>query len=116
MRAMFDKRVGNVDTEEEFLRSRSPLFQAERISAPLLIGQGANDPRVKKNESDQIVQAMRAKGLPVEYIVFPDEGHGFARPENSMRFWAATEDFLAKFLGGRAEPPSPEEDWKPFME
>jgi dipeptidyl aminopeptidase/acylaminoacyl peptidase len=116
MRAMFDKRVGNIDTEEEFLRSRSPLFQAERIRAPLLIGQGANDPRVKKQESDQIVHAMREKELPVEYIVFPDEGHGFARPENSMRFWAATEDFLAKYMGGRAEPPSAEEDWSGFME
>jgi dipeptidyl aminopeptidase/acylaminoacyl peptidase len=116
MRAMFDKRVGNIDTEQDFLKSRSPLFQADRISAPLLIGQGANDPRVKKNESDQIVQAMRSHKLPVEYIVFPDEGHGFARPENSLRFWAGTEDFLAKYLGGRAEPPSPDEDWKPFME
>lgn len=116
MRAMFDKRVGNVDTEEEFLQSRSPLFQADRIKAPLLIGQGANDPRVKKQESDQIVKAMRDHGRPVEYIVFADEGHGFARPENSMRFWAATEDFLAKYLGGRAEAPSAEEDWKSFME
>lgn len=116
MRAMFDKRVGNVDTEEDFLRSRSPLFQAERIRAPLLIGQGANDPRVKKQESDQIVGAMRDKARSVEYIVFPDEGHGFARPENSMRFWAATEDFLAKYMGGRAEPPSAEEDWSGFME
>jgi dipeptidyl aminopeptidase/acylaminoacyl peptidase len=116
MRAMFDKRVGNVDTEEEFLRSRSPLFQAEKIQAPLLIGQGANDPRVKQQESDQIVAAMRANGRPVEYIVFPDEGHGFARPENSMRFWAATEDFLAKYLGGRSEAPSPEDDWTPFIQ
>jgi len=115
MRAMFDKRVGNVDTEEEFLTSISPLFQADRIESPLLIGQGANDPRVKKQESDQIVGAMRAKDKPVEYIVFPDEGHGFARPENSMRFWAATEDFLAKYLGGRAEEPGTD-DWKPFME
>ena len=116
MRAMFDRRVGNVDTEEEFLKLRSPLFAAERIRMPLLIGQGANDPRVKKQESDQIVRAMREKGLPVEYIVFADEGHGFARPENSMRFWAATEDFLAKYMGGRAEPPGADEDWKGFME
>jgi len=71
---------------------------------------------VKKQESDQIAGAMREKGRPVEYIVFPDEGHGFARPENSMRFWAATEDFLAKYMGGRAEPPSAEEDWSGFME
>ena len=116
MRAMFDKRVGNLDSEEEFLKSRSPLYKAGQIRVPLLIGQGANDPRVKQAESDQIVRAMRDNGKPVEYIVFEDEGHGFARPENSLRFFAATEDFLAKYLGGRAEPPSPEEDWTGFMQ
>ena len=114
MRALFDKRVGHLENEPEFLRSRSPLFLADRIVRPLLIGQGANDPRVKQAESDQIVAAMRAHGLPVEYIVFEDEGHGFVRPENSLRFFAATEQFLAKYLGGRAEPPSPDEDWAPF--
>ncbi len=114
MKAMMDKRVGNLETEQEFLKERSPLFKADQIKAPLLIGQGANDPRVKQAESDQIVHAMRERGKPVEYIVFPDEGHGFARPQNSMRFWAATESFLAKYLGGRAEPPTPEEDWTPF--
>ncbi len=86
MKAMFDKRVGSIDTEEEFLKSRSPLFQSEQISVPLLIGQGANDPRVKKAESDQIVHAMRANGKPVEYIVFADEGHGFARPKTACAF------------------------------
>lgn len=111
MRAIFDKRVGHVEEEQEFLRSRSPLYKADRIEAPLLIGQGANDPRVKQSESDQIVNAMRQNGKPVEYIVFPDEGHGFVRPENNMRFWAATEQFLARYLGGRAEPPAEDEDW-----
>ncbi|HZT44082.1 MAG TPA: S9 family peptidase [Chthonomonadaceae bacterium] len=106
IKAMFDKRVGKVETEPEFLESRSPLFLADRIKVPLLIGQGANDPRVKQQESDQIVEAMRKNGKPVEYIVFPDEGHGFARPENRLKFYAATEAFLAKYLGGRAEPPS----------
>ncbi len=114
MRAIFDKRVGHVEHEQEFLRSRSPLFKADDITAPLLIGQGANDPRVKQPESDQIVEAMRKHGKPVEYIVFADEGHGFVRPENNLRFFAATEQFLAEYLGGRAEPPEPDEDWKPF--
>ena len=104
----FHKRMGHVD-ETEFLKSRSPLFSADKITKPLLIAQGANDPRVKQSESDQIVEAMRASHLPVEYIVFPDEGHGFARPENNRKFIAAAEAFLAEYLGGRAEPPSPEE-------
>jgi len=106
IKALFKKRVGDVETEQEFLKSRSPLFKAGQIKAPLLIGQGANDPRVKQAESDQIVEAMRKNGKPVEYIVFPDEGHGFARPENRLKFYAAAELFLAKYLGGRAEPPS----------
>jgi dipeptidyl aminopeptidase/acylaminoacyl peptidase len=101
---------GDIETEQEFLKSRSPLFKAEQIKAPLLIGHGANDPRVKQAESDQIVEAMRKNGKPVEYIVFPDEGHGFARPENRMKFYAAAEVFLAKYLGGRAEPPSEKEN------
>jgi dipeptidyl aminopeptidase/acylaminoacyl peptidase len=103
------KRVGDPDTEEEFLKSRSPLFKADKITKPLLIAQGANDPRVKQQESDQIVEAMRRNGKEVEYLVFPDEGHGFARPENNLRFIAAAEQFLAKHLGGRAEPPSEKE-------
>ena len=70
----------------------------------MLIGQGANDPRVKKAESDQMVAAMRKAGKQVDYIVFPDEGHGFARPENNRRFNAATEQFLARHFGGRFEP------------
>ena len=112
--AMFDKRVGSLQKDEDFLRSRSPLFKADRITKPLLIGQGANDPRVKQAESDQIVKAMRDSKKPVEYIVFPNEGHGFSNPENNLRFYAATENFLAKYLGGRAEPPKPEHDWKAF--
>ena len=114
MRAIFDKRVGHLEEEQEFLRSRSPLFKAGDIKAPLLIGQGANDPRVKQAESDQIVHAMRENGKRVDYIVFEDEGHGFVRPENSLRFFAATEEFLAQYLGGRAESPGPDEDWTAF--
>jgi dipeptidyl aminopeptidase/acylaminoacyl peptidase len=97
-------RVGDPDTEADFLKSRSPLFFADRIKAPLLIGQGANDPRVTQAESEQIVEAMRKAGKPVEYIVYTDEGHGFARPANNLHFFAKAEEFLAKHLGGRFEP------------
>jgi dipeptidyl aminopeptidase/acylaminoacyl peptidase len=76
----------------------------DNIKAPLLIGQGANDPRVKQAESDQIVKALRDRKKEVEYVVYPDEGHGFARPENRLQFYAIAEEFLAKHLGGRAEP------------
>lgn len=99
----FHKRVGNPDTEEEFLKSRSPLFKADQIKIPILIGQGANDPRVKQAESEQIVEAMKSKGIDYEYMLFPDEGHGFAKPENRIKFYAAAEKFLAKHLGGRYE-------------
>jgi dipeptidyl aminopeptidase/acylaminoacyl peptidase len=101
--ATFYKRVGNPDTEEEFLKSRSPLFKVDQITIPILIGQGANDPRVKQAESEQIVEAIKKKGLAYEYMVFADEGHGFAKPENRLKFFAATEKFLAKHLGGRYE-------------
>ncbi|MHC0064123.1 S9 family peptidase [Nostoc sp. UIC 10890] len=103
LRAMLYHRVGNLETEEEFLKSRSPLFFADRIQKPLLIGQGANDPRVKQSESDQIVNAMQQAGLPVKYALYTDEGHGFARPENRLHFFAIAEEFLAKYLGGRFE-------------
>ncbi len=112
MKASFDKRIGKLEIEEEFLKSRSPLYRADKIVDPLLIGQGANDPRVKLAESDQIVAAIRKNGKTVEYLVFPDEGHGFARPENRLKFYAAAEAFLARYLGGRVEPPSPAEDWE----
>ena len=103
---LFTKRVGDHRTPEgrKFLESRSPLTYVERIRKPLLIGQGANDPRVKQSESDQIVKAMQAKSIPATYVLFPDEGHGFARPENNIAFFAITESFLARHLGGRAEP------------
>ena len=103
---MFAKRVGDHRTEEgrEFLKSRSPLTFVERINKPLLIGQGANDPRVKQPESDQIVDAMVEKGIPVTYVLYPDEGHGFARPPNNLSFNAVAEGFLATCLGGRAQP------------
>jgi len=99
----FHERVGNPETEEEFLKSRSPLFFVDRIRIPLLIAQGANDPRVKQAESEQIVAALKENGIDHEYLLFEDEGHGFARPENRLKFYAAAERFLAKHLGGRAE-------------
>lgn len=109
------KRIGNLDTEKEFLQSRSPLFKIDQIIKPLFIAQGANDPRVKQAESDQIVDKMRANGKDVTYLLFPDEGHGFARPENRLRFYAAVEQFLAKYLGGKAEAPTESENWESFL-
>lgn len=104
LKAMEYHRVGNLETEPEFLKSRSPLFFVDRIQKPLLIAQGANDPRVKASESEQIVKAMKQAGKPVEYVLYEDEGHGFARPENRLHFYAIAEEFLAKYLGGRFEP------------
>jgi dipeptidyl aminopeptidase/acylaminoacyl peptidase len=111
VRAELTRRMGE---DEAFLNTQSPLFRAKDISAPLLIGQGANDPRVKLAESDQIVAAMRANDRPVTYVVFEDEGHGFARPENNRRFVAAMERFFADYLGGRYEPAGPDEDVTAF--
>lgn len=102
----FHERMGDPRTEEgrALLRAASPLYKADKIIKPLLIAQGANDPRVKQSESDQIVGAMKAAGIPVTYVLYPDEGHGFARPENNISFYAIAENFLAECMGGRAEP------------
>ena len=99
-------RTGDHRTDEgrALLEKRSPLNYVDRITKPLLIAQGANDPRVKQAESDQIVEAMQDKGIPVTYVLYPDEGHGFARPENRLSFNAVAEAFLAQHLGGRSEP------------
>jgi dipeptidyl aminopeptidase/acylaminoacyl peptidase len=106
LKAQFYKRMGDPTTPEgqSLLNERSPLFKADQIRRPLLIGQGANDPRVNVAESEQIVNALKAKNIPVTYVLFPDEGHGFARPQNSIAFNAVAENFLSKCLGGRAEP------------
>ncbi|WP_052667719.1 alpha/beta hydrolase family protein [Nitriliruptor alkaliphilus] len=104
MIAQFHNRVGNPETEEAFLWERSPLSKADQVARPLLIAQGANDPRVKQAESEQFVAALTEQGIDHEYLLFEDEGHGFVKPENKMRFYAATESFLAKHLGGRQEP------------
>ncbi len=102
---LFKDRVGDWTTPDgrKFLEARSPLTHVDRIKRPLLIGQGANDPRVKQAESDQIVQAMHNHHIPVTYVLFTDEGHGFARPPNNLAFNAVTEAFLARNLGGRYE-------------
>ena len=106
MLPMLTTRVGDPDTEDgrKLLIERSPLTYADKIERPLLIGQGANDPRVTQIESDQLVEAMQRHNIPVTYVLFPDEGHGFRRPENNMSFMAVAEAFLSKHLGGRYEP------------
>jgi len=109
MRKQLYLRMGEVDRDSLFNRQVSPLYHVDQVRAPLLIGQGANDPRVNIRESNQMVEAMRAKGLPVEYVVYQDEGHGFARPQNRLDFYGRAEQFLAKYLGGRAEPFTPVE-------
>jgi dipeptidyl aminopeptidase/acylaminoacyl peptidase len=105
--ATFFRRVGNPNDakDKDLLTQASPAFVADRIVAPLLIGQGENDPRVKPSESEQIVTAMRAANRPVTYVVYPDEGHGLARPENRLDFAARAEAFLGKCLSLRTEPP-----------
>ena len=109
--AVFHTRMGNPNTDEgkALLVQASPLTHVQKISRPLLIGQGANDPRVKQAESEQIVAAMKKHGLPVTYVLFPDEGHGFHRPENNIAFFAVMEAFLSAHLGGFYQPISPDE-------
>jgi dipeptidyl aminopeptidase/acylaminoacyl peptidase len=104
VRKTFELRMGEVDKDTLFNEKISPLFHVDGMKDPLLIGQGLNDPRVNVRESDQIAKALRAKGLPVDYIVYTDEGHGFARPENRLDFFGRTEIFLSKNIGGRSEP------------
>ena len=103
---IFHQRMGDPNTEEglELIRAASPLYKADKITKPLLILQGANDPRVKQSESDQIVAAMKEAGIPVTYVLYPDEGHGFARPVNNIAYTAIAENFLATCLGGNSEP------------
>ena len=118
IKKMFYERMGDPNTPEgeAILRKQSPLFSANNIKAPLMVVQGANDPRVKQAESDQIVIACRDLGLPVEYIVAPDEGHGFRRPVNSMALNAAIEKFFAKHLGGRYQKDMPKDVSKRLKE
>ena len=108
-RAMFHKRMGDPTTEAgaDRLRKQSPFFHADKIKAPLLVGQGDNDPRVKTAESEQIVSAMKEHQLPVQYLNFPDEGHGFRNPQNNMAFTAVMEEFLATHLKGKYQEEVP---------
>jgi dipeptidyl aminopeptidase/acylaminoacyl peptidase len=101
MIAQFHRRVGDPEKDADFLWSRSPLSRADSISIPLLIAQGANDPRVKQAESEQIVAALEKAGIEHDYMLFADEGHGFAKPENRLRFYAEADRFLGRYLGGR---------------
>ena len=103
-KATFRVRVGDPSKEEDMLKTWSPLFNVDEIRAPLLIVHGANDVRVKASESEQMVAAMRQANKPVEYILYQDEGHRQWRPETRFHFYAKPEEFLAKHLGGRAEP------------
>jgi len=106
MMAQFSVRVGDINDpkDAELIKNASPLYHADKIVRPLLIGQGANDPRVKQSESEQIVDAIIKNNGNVSYVVYPDEGHGFARPENRIDFNARAEAFLSNHLGGRTEP------------
>src|SRR5438270_2838144 len=110
-RKTFNTRMGDPTTPEgkALLKERSPLNSADKIKTPLLIAQGANDPRVNHAESEQIVVALRDRGFPVEYLLIPDEGHGFARPVNNMASVMSAENVFAKYLGGRAQEGGPPE-------
>jgi len=102
--ARWRRRVGDVEHDDALNRERSPLYHVDAIRAPLLVGQGRNDPRVTLANADSMVHALRAAGREVTYVVYPDEGHGFARPENALDFHGRVEAFLAQYLGTRAEP------------
>lgn len=104
IRSNLISRMGDPETEADMLWERSPLSKVDQICRPLLIAQGANDPRVKQAESEQIVAAMRQRGIDHEYLLYPDEGHGFVQPQNNLHFHGAAERFLAQHLGGRYEP------------
>ncbi|WIA34269.1 hypothetical protein OEZ86_012612 [Tetradesmus obliquus] len=97
-------RVGDAEKNETLNREISPYYHVDKIRAPLLIGQGANDPRVPQPESDQMFSAMKAKGLDVQYVLYPDEGHGLVRAANRLDFYSRADQFFSKHLGGRKEP------------
>jgi len=98
------RRIGDVEHDAALNRKLSPLYHADAIRTPLLIGQGVNDPRVNIENANRMVAALRKRKIPVTYVVYPDEGHGFQRPENNLDFFGRAEEFLARHLGGRAEP------------
>jgi dipeptidyl aminopeptidase/acylaminoacyl peptidase len=104
--SVWKNRLGDPDTEagRAFLAERSPINHLERATKPILIAQGMRDVRVVAAESEQMVAALKQRGVPVTYVTLPDEGHGFVRPENRLAFYGVTEAFLAKHLGGRYQP------------
>jgi dipeptidyl aminopeptidase/acylaminoacyl peptidase len=104
LRQQFYEMIGDPSKDKELLESVSPLFLVNQIKTPLFIAQGANDPRVKKSESDQIVAALEKRGIKVQYMVKENEGHGFANEENRFDFYRAMEEFLSEHLGGKVEP------------
>jgi dipeptidyl aminopeptidase/acylaminoacyl peptidase len=104
LKKMLTRLCGDVEKDEELNKRISPLYHIDKIRAPLLIVHGLNDPRSKKQQSDQIVSAMREKKIPVTYVVYPDEGHGLVRPENKIDLWGRIEAFFAHHLRGRSEP------------
>ena len=106
MRQMLYEMIGHPEKDKELLKAVSPVFHADKITAPLFIAQGANDNRVKKNESDQMAAALKQRGIDVEYTVKEDEGHGFQNEENRFEFYNAVEKFLGVHLGGRISPPA----------
>jgi len=112
-RARFELRMGK---DPEFLKTISPLHKAAQVISPLLLIHNANDVRVKREHADRMAAALRERGKAVTYLLFPDAGHmGGGIPVNLLRRWAAIEDFLAKHLGGRAEPPGDDEKWDSFL-
>lgn len=106
--AHLHRRIGDPAVDADFLWSRSPLSRVDHIRIPILLAHGANDPRVRREESERIVADLRRRGVPCEYLLFPDEGHGFIKPRNRLAFYEAAERFLARHLGGRCEPASPD--------
>jgi len=103
LRQLLNEKIGDPEKDKEFLKDVSPLFHADKIRSPLLVAQGANDPRVKKTEADQIVQALKDRGVEVTYMVKENEGHGFRNEENRFDFYRAMEEFLGKHLGSKVE-------------
>ena len=102
-RQKFYEMIGDPQKDKDLLKAASPLFHADKIKTPLFVAQGANDPRVKKAESDQIVEVLRKRGIDAQYMVKDDEGHGFRNEENRFDFYRAMEEFLGKHLGSKVE-------------
>ncbi len=108
MREMMYEMMGDPEKDQDMMRAVSPVFHADKIKSPLMIAQGANDPRVKISESDQIVAALKERGIEVPYMVKDNEGHGFRNEENRFEVYRAMEQFFGEHLKGRVEPDQPD--------